>query len=93
MSLLTVPSDCLQPGRVSPLGLVLAHGGDAGETWKGPLMERLACDFAAAGHAVVREQCCAVCRVCIAARLHVLMQRPAFWLRSSGPRCGVCAVL
>ncbi|PSC70326.1 GMP synthase [glutamine-hydrolyzing] [Micractinium conductrix] len=57
MSLLTVPSDCLQPGRVSPLGLVLAHGGDAGETWKGPLMERLACDFAAAGHAVVRYYC------------------------------------
>ena len=46
MSLLTLPPDYLDSGRVSPLGVVLAHGADAEETWRGPLLERLAAQLA-----------------------------------------------
>ncbi|KAL4448431.1 hypothetical protein ABPG75_005650 [Micractinium tetrahymenae] len=57
MSLLTVPADYLDARRVSPLGIVLGHGSDAEESWRAPLLERLACHFAAAGHIVVRYFC------------------------------------
>ncbi|KAL4438236.1 hypothetical protein ABPG77_010597 [Micractinium sp. CCAP 211/92] len=57
MSLLTVPADYLNASKVSPLGIMLAHGLDAEETWRGPLLERLACHFAAAGHVVARYFC------------------------------------
>lgn len=40
--------------QVSPLGIVLGHGADAEETWRGPLLERLAAHFARQ----VRLCCC-----------------------------------
>ena len=56
MSLLTVPADYLDSARMSPVGLVLAHGGDA-DDWRAPLLEQLAARFAAAGHVVMRYFC------------------------------------
>lgn len=57
MSLLTVPADYLDASKVSPLGIMLGHSSDAEESWRGPLLERLACHFAAAGHVVARYFC------------------------------------
>lgn len=57
MSLLTLPVDYLDATKVSPLGIVLAHGSDAEGTWRAALLERLACTFAAAGHVVARYYC------------------------------------
>lgn len=57
MSLLTVPSAYLDASKVRPLGVVLAHGGDAEASWRGPLLEPLACALAAAGHVVMRYYC------------------------------------
>ena len=56
MSLMTVPADYLDTARMSPVGLVLAHGGDA-DDWRAPLLEQLAARFAAAGHVVMRYFC------------------------------------
>jgi predicted alpha/beta-hydrolase family hydrolase len=57
MSLLTVPEAYLDPGKVRPLGIMLAHGLDAEESWRAPLLEGLACALAAAGHVVMRYFC------------------------------------
>ncbi|KAI3426267.1 hypothetical protein D9Q98_008642 [Chlorella vulgaris] len=57
MSLLTVPEAYLDPGKVRPLGIMLAHGSDAEESWRAPLLEGLACALAAAGHVVMRYFC------------------------------------
>ncbi|PRW44931.1 GMP synthase [glutamine-hydrolyzing] [Chlorella sorokiniana] len=56
-SMLTVPPDYLDSTKVSPLGIVLGHGADAEETWRGPLLERLAAHFAQQGHVVMRYHC------------------------------------
>lgn len=56
MSLLTVPADYLDASKISPVGIVLAHGSDA-EDWRGPLLEQLAVQFAQAGHVVMRFFC------------------------------------
>lgn len=46
MALMTVPADYLDAARLSPLGVVLAHGADADASWRGPLLERLAVQLA-----------------------------------------------
>ena len=46
MSLLTLPPDYLDTSKLSPLGVLLAHGADAEESWRGPLLERLAASLA-----------------------------------------------
>ena len=53
MSLLTVPSDYLDSTKVSPVGILLAHGSE-GDEWRGPLLEALAAQLAARGHLVMR---------------------------------------
>lgn len=47
-SMMTVPPNYLDASQVKPLGLVLAHGGDA-EEWKGTLLTAIATHFAKQG--------------------------------------------
>lgn len=55
-SMLTVPAAYLDSSCIQPIGILLAHGLEAGD-WDSPLMRGLVCRFAAAGHIVMRYHC------------------------------------
>lgn len=55
-SMLTVPATYLDSACIQPIGILLAHGLEAGD-WDSPLMRGLVNRFAGAGHIVMRYHC------------------------------------